>query len=314
VDPSHLKTFLMVAEMGSFTAAARRQSFSQSAVSQQVRELEHKLRLRLFERGGRAVVLTPAGELLVPMAKEILAAILTATAAMEQIVGTSQGVLVVGATPAIASFVLPEVLGRYLKAQPGIKLRIQTGHIDTLLGALDDNTCDLVLLDEPPPPSKALAWACRQLGQDELVAVAAPGLLASLPPLGNVQALANWPCVSWPRESNIHALLEVRLADAGFDMSGLKVICELDNMDGMRRAALAGLGVVFVSRRAVTSELENGALVPIPLASFTCERLMWGLHAKQSSNKAIDTLLEAFDACAGLEARQHIHYRDVLAG
>ncbi|HEY9857282.1 MAG TPA: LysR family transcriptional regulator, partial [Stenomitos sp.] len=70
----YLRTFVAAAEVSSFTQAARRVHLTQSAVSQQMRELENRLGVALFERRGRSLLLSPAGECLRPLALRVLGA------------------------------------------------------------------------------------------------------------------------------------------------------------------------------------------------------------------------------------------------
>src|SRR6478672_1561917 len=98
MELDHLRTFLLAAELQSFTQAARRRNFSQSAISQQIRDLEDRLGVRLFERHSRSVSLTPAGEILRPRARQILDEVERATEALAEFRGLPQGVVRIAAS------------------------------------------------------------------------------------------------------------------------------------------------------------------------------------------------------------------------
>src|SRR4029077_10525018 len=98
MDFDQLRTFLLAAELQSFTQAARRLNFSQSAISQQIRDLEDRLGVRLFERHNRSVSLTPAGERLRPRARAILKEVEDAVGELSELRGQPQGVVRIGAS------------------------------------------------------------------------------------------------------------------------------------------------------------------------------------------------------------------------
>ena len=113
VDISRLRTFVLAASELNFTRTARLLGFSQSAISQQIRELEGELDATLFERRGRTIRLTPAGERLLPLAAAILRKLERMDAALSPFRGTAGGVLRIGASPVPGAYVLPTVLGQF---------------------------------------------------------------------------------------------------------------------------------------------------------------------------------------------------------
>jgi DNA-binding transcriptional LysR family regulator len=116
-----LRTFLAVARNLHFTRAAQRLNLSQSTVSAQVRELEEELGVRLFDRLGRTVLLTEAGQRLVEYARRM-------NEMAEEIRGEvgrlddTQGSLCVRVPATLATVYLPEVVERFHAALPGVRL------------------------------------------------------------------------------------------------------------------------------------------------------------------------------------------------
>src|SRR6201989_1631560 len=99
----HLRYFIAVAELRNFTKAAEASFVAQSALSQQISRLEHELGAQLFVRGKRGAELTPAGQLLLPHAKRLVADEAWARAEMRSYLGLEKGRLTVGLIQSMSS-------------------------------------------------------------------------------------------------------------------------------------------------------------------------------------------------------------------
>ncbi len=108
LDLHKLNIFAAVARTGSFSAAAEQLLLSQPAVSQHVHDLEAGLGTRLFERGRRGVMLTPAGAQLYDYAQAIFRLVAEAESAVTDVANLAAGQLAVGATPGVSVYLLPE--------------------------------------------------------------------------------------------------------------------------------------------------------------------------------------------------------------
>jgi LysR family hydrogen peroxide-inducible transcriptional activator len=145
-----LRYFVAVAETGSFTRAAEREGVTQPTLSEQVMRLEgkqHGVGRRLFDRLGRKVVLTDAGQELLGRAQGILAAVNEAERAVRD--SAESGRLRVGAIPTVAPYVLPGAVTRFTKAHPGIQLQIQEDRTERLLAAVLAGDLDVAIMALP---------------------------------------------------------------------------------------------------------------------------------------------------------------------
>ncbi|PYK41626.1 MAG: hypothetical protein DME60_02300 [Verrucomicrobia bacterium] len=120
-----LRYFLAVAEAGSFSRAANRLGLSQPSVSQQMRDLEAGLRLTLFQRRGKRILLTPAGMVFEEHARAMLRQLENCLEELSREPTQLRGALHVGIVPFLDVALLPKLLGAFVAAHPGIRLTVQ---------------------------------------------------------------------------------------------------------------------------------------------------------------------------------------------
>src|SRR5215813_590503 len=122
IELRHLRYFLAVAEASHFTRAAAKLHVTQPTLSHQIRELEGQLNLQLFDRVGRRVRLTAAGETLLPHARKVLRELEETQTALSELHGLKRGVLRVGIVQTVNACVIPEIVERFGAAHAGIRL------------------------------------------------------------------------------------------------------------------------------------------------------------------------------------------------
>jgi DNA-binding transcriptional LysR family regulator len=149
VQLQQLKYFLAVAETRHFTQAAELTGVSQPSLSKQIHVLEAELGATLFTRVRGNVTLTAAGEALLPRARRIIADLETARLEVEELIGVSRGRLRLGATPSLCTSLVAPVLRRFQESYPGVRLQVEEGGSDDLVGKLSRGQLDLALIVLP---------------------------------------------------------------------------------------------------------------------------------------------------------------------
>ena len=145
----NINTFLHVAELHSFSRTARQLGYSQSAVSSQIAQLEGELGAPLFDRVGKTVRLTGAGETFLSYARTLLATVQQAQAALQPTQQIS-GSLRIALADSVCSTFLPGLLQRYHASCPQVELVLCTATADGMLQMLGTNQTDLAYtLDQP---------------------------------------------------------------------------------------------------------------------------------------------------------------------
>lgn len=170
MDSTLLRAFLETADAGSLSRAASQLGLSQPSLSTQIQRLEQQLGVPLFQRHGRGVTLTGAGQALYPRARQILEELRSAEEAVRREGVGSGGLLHVGAIPTIAPYVLPGALRRFRQQHATTRVDLREDYSAVLARLLLDGSLDVVIA--------ALPYAfdhldTETLGSDELV-VAVP--------------------------------------------------------------------------------------------------------------------------------------------
>jgi len=131
-----LKVFRAVAEQASFRKASEALHLSQPAVSQHIHALEEELGLRLFDRSGTQTSLTPAGRLLLKYAERSARVLEEARSALAKLDGEVSGELRIGASTTVAQYILPRILGAFLKDNPRVTLSVESGNTEEIVALL----------------------------------------------------------------------------------------------------------------------------------------------------------------------------------
>ena len=168
-----LEVFVAVARAGSFRRAAERLHLSQPALSQHVAELERGLGARVFDRRGRQIALTEAGRILEDHAHRVFATLHGAEEAIAELAGGTRGALVIGASTTPGIYVLPALMSRFERGQPGISVALRIANSRVIEEQVRANELDLgVVGGHGLRPGEA----CLAAGVlDELVLIVPPG-------------------------------------------------------------------------------------------------------------------------------------------
>ena len=287
-----LRLFTEVATAGSFSRAAESLRISQPAVSKGVRELEAQLDCALLERGAGGVRPTEAGALLLGHARAVFTAERAAEEAIRSLSGLDTGSLALGASTTIATYYLPELIGRFHRDHPKIELVLRSANTREVADLLRAREVDLALVEGPveDPQFEVRPWRI-----DRLVAVVAPGhRLALVGEPAPLAALADELLIvreigSGTREVVLDALQRVGAAPMR--------MMEVSSTEAVKRLVAAGVGIAFVSKAAVDDLVAAGALAVVAFAGLevgrTLTRLAIAQRQPSAAARAFAKLLDA---------------------
>lgn len=258
MDFTYLQTFCEVAKRGNFTQAAEALGYAQSSVTTQIQRLEEQYGVVLFERFGRKMRATQAGEALLPYARQILALQAEAkTRLSEQQTGT----VTIGAIETLAAFYLPPVLQAFREMYPDITLALQAGNEAPIVRAVKEGRCDLGLILDRLSADPQLV--CVPLRKEELALIVEPGSPYSQLPQIAVQDLAHARLILTEEGCTYRAFLLQALKRSG---TPYQVVCEFGSLETIKQCVMHGLGMAFLPRVTVQEEVAQGTLQAIPFA------------------------------------------------
>jgi DNA-binding transcriptional LysR family regulator len=252
-----LKVFRSVCEHLSFRRAGEELHLSQPAVTQQIKTLEEELGVRLLDRTGGRVVLTPAGRLLKQRAGEMAALVARTQEELASLNGEHSGLLRAGVSTSIAQYVLPRMLGAFQQAHPRVKLQIRSGNTEEVVEWLIEGRIEIGLIEGP-----ALRKDVRvePFMEDELILLFPANHPWRKRSELTVDDLKGAPFLLRERGSGSRRVLEAALEKAGLKVKDLEIVMELDSSEAIISSVESGLGIGFVTRAAVLPRLPLGRI------------------------------------------------------
>ena len=261
-----LKVFRNVAEHLSFRKAAECLFLTQPAVTLQIKALEDDLGVRLFDRSGNRVSLTSQGSLLLGYAKKIATIISEAEEEIGAQDGRVSGEFSLGASTTIAQYVLPRLLGAFLGEHPRVQFSLHSGNTSQIVQLLLENKLSVGLIEGP---ARDRAIRTEPFMQDELVLITPPDFESDDLSFDQLQAST---LLMREHGSGSRHVVETALDKAGVRLKSFTQVMNLDSTETIKSAVEAGLGIGFVSRWAISKELELGALKVVQVAGLRIMR------------------------------------------
>jgi DNA-binding transcriptional LysR family regulator len=250
LDVKRMKVLREVAAERSFSAAAQKLGYTQSAVSQQIAALEREAGTILIERNPRGIRLTDAGEALVRHADKILARLAEAEAELEAIAGLRGGRLRLGSFPTAGATLMPRAIAEFSSRHPAVELSLAEAEPDESLPRLKGGELDLILIDDSPLAEDEEVEFVHLLDDPLHVALPADHQLASRRRL-RFQDLAAEPWIQGTQVCSCQRQLQNACANAGFEP---RVAYESDDFQVVQGLVAAGVGVALIPGLALVSE------------------------------------------------------------
>ena len=265
MDYDQLSSFLEVAKLQSFSRAAEKIYRTQPAISAQVRLLEQECGERLFDRSGKRVSLTPAGEILHRYAQQIIGLHRDALQAIAELNQTPRGKLLIGANEATCLYVLPKTFARFKQLYPLVQISIYRNFSHKILQKLQEGAIELGIVTLP-----------QSSGNTEVIPVFRDDMTVVVPAqhaLGRKRSVtldevASCPLIL-PKTGHTRVVLDRLLRDYRHH---LQISMELASVETIKKFVGAGLGISFISRAYAQPEVAAGVLKLVPIAGQKLER------------------------------------------
>jgi LysR family hydrogen peroxide-inducible transcriptional activator len=247
MELDQLRYFLAVARAGTFTRAAEREGVTQPSLSQQVRKLENSLGVALFERRGRSVRLTQAGERLLPQAQSLLRQAADARQSLGEFMNRVGGRLAVGAIPTVMPYWLAPQIAGFQSRYANVELHLVENVTARLVEGLQTGDLDVAIISLPLSSPDIV---CSELFREEIFFV-----------LPEAHSLAALPLID-PRRTSSERLLILReghcfrrdtLAVSRRTLRGPGTVFETDQFSSVFALVAIGFGISVAPKMAIAA-------------------------------------------------------------
>jgi DNA-binding transcriptional LysR family regulator len=297
MDLRRLEVFCKVYELKSFSRAGKACLLSQPTVSEHIRHLETHLDVRLFDRLGREVVPTRAGEILYNYARRMLNLKREARQTLARYRGKMSGDLELGGSTIPGQYILPSLIGRFREKFPNIFIKLVIADTMKIANMVLDGGLELGVVGAKIKNNKL---QFKKLFYDELVLAVSPDHHWAKRSAIRLEELSHAPFIMREQGSGTRMTMLEILEQAGLDAREFKAVAEMGSTDAIRQAIKAKVGVSILSRRAIADELQFERLCHIPVQGLSLTRHFYLVtHKKRSRSPLgqafVDYLIENRD-------------------
>ena len=269
IDLRQIEIFYHVAKHLSFSKAADVLLLTQPTISGHIKALEESLDLVLFDRLGREIRLTRAGDMLFGYAKRLLATKTSALQALQTLHGGLQGELVIGGSSIPGQYVLPRILGEFQSQCPEITVILSITDTMETLDRIVRGEFELGIVGATVSQSNLVYDSFLE---DELVVAApAPHAWASRASV-SLAELAQEVFIQRERGSGSRLAVEKTLAEHGLEPTAIQVVAEMSTTEAIKQGIKAGLGVSIISRLALEDEVRAGSICMVEIDGVRIQR------------------------------------------
>jgi len=258
VDLQHIRTFLKIAEVKSFTKTAELLDYAQSSISAQIKSIESELQTKLFERIGREVHLTESGKMFFNYAFQVNKLMEEAKEVVSE-KAEPNGVLTIGAPESLSVYKLPYLLHEYRKRYPKVKLVLKLANCNDIYDWLRNNVIDVAFLLDSQFPKSGLY---ENVISKENIAILAP----KEHPLSNIK---NIELSDLEGEDMIlieeygccyRSMFEKKLSENGIKIGSVQ---EFGSVETIKKCVYSGLGLSILPQMTIEKEMDDGGIVAL---------------------------------------------------
>ncbi len=279
IDIVKLKTFVIVAELGSFSKASEILYITQPAVTQQIKSLEKIIGARLFQRQGGRMVLTEEGKRIHEMAKSLLSSYEGLVEEITKIKKDIKDTLFIGVSASFSEYKIPELITSFHKQLPSITIKMFVGNSNQVEDALSSGIINMGIVEkEPSSKFSSIAWL-----RDEIVFFTHPD--SEIAKRGEIEPeeLYNIDLIMREGNSEARRIVKVALEKLGVSCDKLNIKIEVNCIRTIINMVRSGYGASFLSRGVIEKYVERGDVVPVRINGFDAKRNFYIIYPKDNS-------------------------------
>jgi DNA-binding transcriptional LysR family regulator len=276
MDIRKLEAFCKVYELQSFSRAGEAMFLSQPTISSHVANLEEELGVKLFDRLGRKIMPTQAGDVLYESMVTIFRNLDRAKAAIEVLRDRVVGELQVGCSTIPSHSILPEMLKSFSVKYPEVSFVVRTGDSSEVIKRVVSGDWPVGIVGKRPEEEELTA---KLLARDETILVASPNA-GWLPEDDepSMEQLVTLPWIMRIEGSATRMVLENALSKAGYSLQSLNIRCKVEGTCESLAHAVHGVGMCFTSKLAAQPLLDSGEVVRIKVPALEGRREFYMIH------------------------------------
>lgn len=269
-----LEVFTAVAEEKSFSRAGQKLGRTQPAISSAIKLLEGELGEPLFDRMGRSIRLTAAGELLSEYAKRLLRLREEAVIAVGELRGLNRGTLRLGANETTCLYLLPEVLAAFKRAYPQVQVDIHRAITRSITERVIEGALDFGIVTLPIKNSRLEAITIHR---DEMALIVGPAHELASRRSVKMKDLEDEPFILHKIGTTTRERLVKHFNDSG---AKIKVTMELASIETIKRFVSIGMGISIAPRLCISKEIEEGSLRALTIRDARFQRKLGLIYNK----------------------------------
>jgi len=253
VEIRELRSFVLLAELGSILKVASRLGFSPGAIHKHLKTIEAAVGAPVYEKAAGALRLTPAGQLVLPFFRDSILHLEAGLAAVQDFRESRRGLIRVGAGHSFSTYLLPPLVKRFRNMHPHVEVFVETADSARLLERLRGGALDLIFdvahsSLEVSDLEQAVAWRCQ---------AAILSGSKSVPAYSPLRDLAKTPFILFEKGTRMEEIVRNYLHGLNFRPN---VVMRSDNAEAIKAMVRAGAGVAILLAWTVNADLQRRAL------------------------------------------------------
>ena len=290
MDTQNLRAFLLVAESGSFSQAAKRLHLTQPAVSKRIAQLEAQLNVSLFDRIGRRISTTEAGEALLPHARAVHLELQAAQQSVRDLAGEVRGRLRLATSHHIGLHRLPPLLSFFSKAFPAVQLDIDFMDSEQAYELTLQGEVELAVVTLAPSPIANIVT--RPIWLDPLDFMVQQGTQLTRKKALGLKELSQHPAILPGLNTYTGQIVKSLFEQRSLP---IQIAITTNYLETIRMMASVGLGWTVLPR-----SMRDPSLATLPIRDARIERTLGAIHHEgRSLSRAAQAFIEALESFEG---------------
>ena len=264
--------------MKSFSRAAEATLITQSAMSHLIKNLEEEIGVKLLNRSGRAVAPTSAGRLFYRNAKKILDQYRTMEDSIYTLVSKVKGTLCIGASPTVASYLLPQVFYGFSRSYPEVRIDLKVSGTERIIRDLYEGMIESAIVEGNLKNSDLFS---REIAEDDIVIIASNDNPLAGKKVITTDDLLSQPFIMSEAGSGIREFIDDLLRDLKIDPGDIRVLMTIGNTELIVQLVQYGIGISFVSKWAAFRALKDESIKVLKLSGKRLQRKFYLISAEK---------------------------------